>query len=113
MLCSPGLAGSAAGPDLPGPAQVIVVVHLDPVDGTDRCDRDLAATVGQFLVAVLVVQPWIALPGGLQRIGQRRRGTGLDQRGPDVLAVGERRVHPLRSEERRVGKECRSRWAPG
>jgi len=26
---------------------------------------------------------------------------------PDVLAI-----HPDRSEERRVGKECRSRWAP-
>ena len=25
---------------------------------------------------------------------------------------GEHRIVPLRSEERRVGKECRSRWSP-
>src|SRR5438034_11774489 len=35
--------------------------------------------------------------------------------GPDVVAVLESYCPPalhLRSEERRVGKECRSRWAP-
>src|ERR1051325_10617482 len=30
----------------------------------------------------------------------------LNRDGLDIL------VHPLRSEERRVGKECRSRWSP-
>src|SRR2546426_10530247 len=34
--------------------------------------------------------------------------------GHDLLdrRVGERVVHDHRSEERRVGKECRSRWSP-
>ena len=26
--------------------------------------------------------------------------------------IGVKTLHPLRSEERRVGKECRSRWSP-
>src|SRR5690349_22795093 len=38
-----------------------------------------------------------------------RRGRGLLVEGAD-LGAGE--VEPARSEERRVGKECRSRWAP-
>ena len=50
----------------------------------------------------------------------------LNQKKPDLLTQkkGNRRyekvrainrkadLHPLRSEERRVGKECRSRWSP-
>ena len=31
---------------------------------------------------------------------------------PETLAVADRLGVVLRSEERRVGKECRSRWAP-
>ena len=27
-------------------------------------------------------------------------------------STGEKNYYPLRSEERRVGKECRSRWSP-
>ena len=32
----------------------------------------------------------------------------LDDRKPNALLV----INPVRSEERRVGKECRSRWSP-
>ena len=31
---------------------------------------------------------------------------------PDVASSYERAATALRSEERRVGKECRSRWSP-
>ena len=31
---------------------------------------------------------------------------------PDVLRLVEHRALGTRSEERRVGKECRSRWSP-
>ena len=31
---------------------------------------------------------------------------------PEILARLATLPHPLRSEERRVGKECRSRWSP-
>ena len=30
----------------------------------------------------------------------------------EIAAYGERREAEIRSEERRVGKECRSRWSP-
>src|SRR6266540_5907752 len=43
-----------------------------------------------------------------------RGGRGEHQVGSLVPAVGTLRDHssPRRSEERRVGKECRSRWSP-
>src|SRR5207344_1266135 len=76
----------AAGSDLPGPAQIGVVVDLHPVDRRpDRRRGDLPATVGQLLIAVLVVQAGVAPPGDLQRVGERPGGAGLDQGGPDVL----------------------------
>src|SRR5207302_3588432 len=43
--------------------------------------------------------------GGQPRTAPRRR-----RQGDDVAAGAVRR--PVRSEERRVGKECRSRWSP-
>ena len=30
----------------------------------------------------------------------------------EMIALGDRNSFPVRSEERRVGKECRSRWSP-
>src|SRR5579875_3968850 len=86
----------AAAGDLAGTAQVIVIVDLHPVHGPDRRDGDLAATVGELLVAVLVVQAGIAAPGRLQRAGQRGGGTRPDERRADVLAVSPRGVHLLR-----------------
>src|SRR3989454_9837726 len=45
---------------------------------------------------------------GVQRHRHLRRALA-----PGLAAMGERRLEPeLRSEERRVGKECRSRWSP-
>src|SRR5207344_1236034 len=85
LPCAPP-ARLAAGSDLPGPAQIGVVVDLHPVDRRpDRRRGDLPATVGQLLIAVLVVQAGVAPPGDLQRVGERPGGAGLDQGGPDVL----------------------------
>ena len=36
--------------------------------------------------------------------------TGLDAKSKDIVAL--HNVNLSRSEERRVGKECRSRWSP-
>src|SRR2546422_732787 len=47
-------------------------------------------------------------------IGGKLRGKNLDRDGA-VQARVPRAIdfaHPARSEERRVGKECRSRWSP-
>src|SRR3989475_9253794 len=52
----------------------------------------------------------------VRRGGRGERGPGLPARPghPAPRAVGVRlaALLPLRSEERRVGKECRSRWSP-
>src|SRR2546422_6672479 len=60
--------------------------------------------------------------GALRR--GHRRGTGRGNMGPDraavkshdrvlfELAIQRALADPERSEERRVGKECRSRWSP-
>src|SRR3712207_9066606 len=42
---------------------------------------------------------------------KRRQSTGLTVRSPDGLTIREQLAR-VRSEERRVGKECRSRWSP-
>src|SRR3712207_7448924 len=36
----------------------------------------------------------------------------IDQETYDAIVAHAKRDHPDRSEERRVGKECRSRWSP-
>src|SRR2546430_15110116 len=44
------------------------------------------------------------LGGGLERHGLQAEGADKP--------IGEMAAQPTRSEERRVGKECRSRWSP-
>src|SRR5256885_6484853 len=76
---------------------------------SDVCSSDLAAAPGADA---------LRRPGGhLRRIGHAR-GTAEEVR-PDgrrhrsgCPATGREEMTPARSEERRVGKECRSRWSP-
>ena len=49
---------------LPGSLEILVRVDLDPLDLADLGDADLEATVGELLVAVLVVELRVA-PGRL------------------------------------------------
>ena len=63
--------------------------------------------VGRFAAAVLAIMFMIAAGSKLRDPSATRknlRNFGLPN--PRLLAV------VLRSEERRVGKECRSRWSP-
>src|SRR5690606_40332845 len=54
-----------------------------------------------------------ALPISLRRRCARRRGHGAHRRRNAGLTLRRRRrPRGARSEERRVGKECRSRWTP-
>src|SRR5437867_10696177 len=62
---------------------------------SDVCSSDLVAEKVRHL-ALLAVLVKEAI-GGHPRIGERDREPGVEE---------------IRSEERRVGKECRSRWAP-
>src|SRR2546421_5636601 len=62
-----------------------------------------------------VQAPLLAQPDGAAGASLLVTRTQHEQRGFEIhpgqdVAIGVRRVH--RSEERRVGKECRSRWAP-
>src|ERR1039458_2200075 len=41
-----------------------------------------------------------------------RSGTFVTKHGHRSVTKGSNRQSPMRSEERRVGKECRSRWSP-
>src|ERR1035441_4350358 len=50
----------------------------------------------------------LCLPGGVGLVV----GTQLLRAGVNVVDAGFALVHRVRSEERRVGKECRSRWSP-
>src|SRR5262249_47350640 len=86
---------SVALGDPAGFLQVVVVVDLGPPARAEPCGRDLAAAVHELLVAVLVVEVRVALPGGLQRVGERSGRGRLQQRGADVLTVRARRVHEL------------------
>src|SRR5256885_6184912 len=55
--------------------------------------------------------------GGVLRIAKRGGGETVEpanpqERLPSGIERGERNAGTVRSEERRVGKECRSRWSP-
>src|SRR4030065_1624984 len=54
------------------------------------------------------VDPYLMSPPCLQ--GQLQKGELVEP--AQYLKVGDCCLPPLRSEERRVGKECRSRWSP-
>src|SRR5688572_31909067 len=46
------------------------------------------------------------------RVVDRPAADDRPRAGPDPRGLDPRREGPSRSEERRVGKECRSRWSP-
>ena len=50
------------------------------------------------------------LPCTVAAVMELLKETGLDLYGKEVVVVGHSEI--VRSEERRVGKECRSRWSP-
>src|SRR5262245_66346927 len=49
-------------------------------------------------------------PGNPEPHGAFQRRDRTPRRGPETHAVNPEAIHSNRSEERRVGKECRSRW---
>ena len=79
----------------------------------------LAWTVGLALLvisvgfaAILVLSPPVSglnLPG---RVATANPAVERRAQKPGLLARAERLAAAARSEERRVGKECRSRWSP-
>ena len=71
---------------------------------------DIPYTVGGSDVATIFgLSPWTT-PLELWLIKKGRMKTP-QKSNPDQLMMGHL-LEPIRSEERRVGKECRSRWSP-
>ena len=68
-------------------------------------DDLIAAKRGQY--ALIVVLDGVEDPHNLGAILRT-----ADASGADGVVIPERRAAGIRSEERRVGKECRSRWSP-
>src|SRR5256885_3675297 len=74
---------------------------------SDVCSSDLSQMADDGIVALDVRQRDCRIPvceAGTEADAELIRVRGLD------LVVDQ--VHLMRSEERRVGKECRSRWSP-
>src|SRR5690349_12677189 len=74
-------------------------------------ERD-AILLGECLDQVIHLHA-TASPGSTGSGGNRYRQTHLITLDPSPTAFATRFTDPARSEERRVGKECRSRWSPG
>ena len=106
--------GEKIGPDLPP------MVALPTTAGTGSevgrsaviilkaTDRKTVIFSPYLIPSVAIADPELTLgmPPGLSA------GTGLDALTHNVEAYLSLGYHPMRSEERRVGKECRSRWSP-
>src|SRR2546422_2988013 len=71
---------------------------------SDVCSSDLYATMGEFVAWIIGWDLVLEYAMGAATAGEGGRHQHVEQ-----SADGER---PERSEERRVGKECRSRWSP-
>src|SRR5690349_25086955 len=82
----------------PGPGEVRVRLHRGGVNPTDWKFRAGGMPGGMPFPEVTPGQDGA---GEVEAVGE----------GVDGLAVGDRVWLVLRSEERRVGKECRSRWS--
>ena len=59
----------------------------------------------------------IQLPEGFEEatVGEKRKTYGMGKKLPDKMYIVRDKhviISTFRSEERRVGKECRSRWSP-
>src|SRR5258708_15283645 len=96
-------------PDLTTPqagkvAPEAVALRAQPCPVTRLNRRTLAVLVGGLSVAVLGATIWSLQP--------HRRGTGEQTELYNVDRVSKSEGLDGRSEERRVGKECRSRWSP-
>src|ERR1051326_9603451 len=64
-----------------------------------------------------VSEDYLNVTGGIESGNRQFTGNGAVLTGPPTKqtgahALGGGQVMPDRSEERRVGKECRSRWSP-
>src|SRR5688572_13653781 len=102
LLCAFLLGNAHAQyPDKP----VRLIVPFPPGGGTDALGRILAAKLGELWSQQVIVENRAGAQGNI--------GTAAGARAaPDGYTLTFAHQGALRSEERRVGKECRSRWVP-
>src|SRR5258707_15332381 len=113
-MALPPLSGSDPGLALEEPAEVVLVFETgavrDLLDREGRLAQERSRAAHPELQPVLVgaeagvvderaAEPGVADAQSPRQLRQRRR-------------LLRRIAHAARSEERRVGKECRSRWSP-
>ena len=94
-----------------GPAYLVSVGYMDP--GNWATDIEGGARFGYALIWILLMSNMMAVL--LQTLAARlglATGRDLAQACRDDYPPVVRIVLYVRSEERRVGKECRSRWSP-
>ena len=91
------------------------VPAFSPVSSVMRLSRP----VGRLMaLAALGAAAWLGMPAAHAadapacEVSHPVRFGGMNWESNLVLTEIERRILQLRSEERRVGKECRSRWSP-
>ena len=72
-----------------------------------------AARIGDILTVTVNITDKANIANETQRSRTNTENSGIDDFvGAKTLGVNALKVLPGRSEERRVGKECRSRWSP-
>src|SRR6266487_5783334 len=103
------LRGGAIGPDDPGLiARSVTGERVELVHSTDSEPTPLVAAIQVASAAAVPLRAHGVLVGTLV-IADPRDGVFAPE---DVRLLSTVATHAARSEERRVGQECRSRWSP-
>ena len=86
----------------------LLLICFSVLDGTGQAARDLRSNIG----AAFTIRPYAQMTLEDGEISQGTTPSISQQSIDEVIAAARGQVKAYRSEERRVGKECRSRWSP-
>src|SRR5258708_39744771 len=95
------------------PAELEMKSSTGPTIAADMTDESRAPQIPEEL-SILPVRGFVVFPGTIVPLNVRRPASIqlLDETLPRTKVIGVLTQRDERSEERRVGKECRSRWSP-
>src|SRR5690606_41929676 len=94
-------------------ASNVIATLATALTGWASTDVRANTSASDFDAELIVSQPTIVVltcPGRMRVVYASYLGATLRKLMLDLNTIGELNGGPLRSEERRVGKECRSRW---
>src|SRR3712207_5196850 len=106
-----GLGGSVL-PGLPGVPLIFISALVYAILTDFEYVGVLVVVLLGLFAAIAFVADFIATTYGARRFGASNWGTVGGAIGGIVGALAGALFFGIRSEERRVGKECRSRWSP-